>query len=233
MTDFSRASAPLLKGALVQLTESVVGFIVPNVVVFQFNPKELSHTITPWNPQAVDQTQRGAQAPMVQPHHVQESFSFTLELDATDGAAFGSSKALTTGVADRLAALKKLTYPSEGLFGDLVRNASALAGSATCQIERPKVPVVLLVWGPGRIVPVRVTSFSVTEKWHTRTLHPLHADVSLGLEVMTPDAFRSRMTLSQKIATAAYNYTRVVDDVLAILNLENTASDAAGLPPFM
>jgi hypothetical protein len=205
MISFAKPHAPLLKGALVQLYEDVVGVALPNIVLFQYNPTKLSHTLTPWNPQEVDQTQRGAQAPMVQPFDPKETF----------------------------AAFKKLTYPSQGLFGDLVRNATALAGGGTCKVERPTVPVVLFVWGPGRILPVRVTSFSVEETMHSPTLHPLHATVSLGLEVLTPDVFRCRMTLSQKIASAAYSYTRIVDDILAIANFAHNIQRASGQPPFM
>ncbi|PRP92671.1 hypothetical protein [Enhygromyxa salina] len=233
MTDFSRPHIPLTKGALVQIFEGVVGIALPNIVLFQYNPTKISHTITPWNPQEVDQTQRGAQAPMVQPFDPKESFSLSLELDATDDIEERDPIAIKFGVADRLAALKKLTYPSEGLFGDLIRNASALSGGPMCAVARPSVPVVLFVWGPGRIVPVRVTSFSVEETLYTPMLHPLHATVSLGLEVLTPDVFKCRMSLSQKIAASAYTYTRIVDDVLAIANFAQSIKRASGLPPFM
>jgi hypothetical protein len=230
---FAKPTVPLLKGALVQLYEDVVGVALPNIVLFQYNPTKVSHTITPWNPQEVDQTQRGAQAPMVQPFDPKETFQLELELDATDDLEAAHPIAISAGVGDRLAAFKKLTYPSQGLFGDLVRNATALAGGGTCKVERPTVPIVLFVWGPGRILPVRVTSFSVEETLHSPTLHPLHATISLGLEVLTPDTFGCRMTLSQKIASATYSYTRIVDDILAIANFKHNIQRASGLPPFM
>ena len=46
---------------------------------------------------------------------------------------------------------------------------------------RPTVPVVLFVWGPGRILPVRVTSFAVDETLFAPSLYPLQATVTLGL----------------------------------------------------
>ena len=58
-----KRSPKFQKGALVQLVKDVVG-MVPNVIPFQYNPEKLSHTLTPWNPFEVDQTQRGAQAPL-------------------------------------------------------------------------------------------------------------------------------------------------------------------------
>ena len=233
MTSFPRPEPPLQKGALVQLVKDIVGVVLPNVVLFQYNPEKLSHTITPWNPQEVDQTQRGAQMPLVQPFNPKESFSLSLELDATDALEAGNPVAIVEGVAPQLAALKKLTYPSRGLFGDLVGSATALAGGASCKVERATVPVVLFVWGPGRILPVRLTSFSVEETLYSPFLKPLHATVSLGLEVITPDNFKCKADLPQKIAIATYSYTRLIDDALAIVAQAQAAHRATGLPPFM
>src|SRR5689334_7645096 len=154
-----RRSPRFEKGALVQLVKDLVG-VTPNVIPFQYNPEKLSHTLTPWNPFEVDQTQRGAQAPNVQPFDPKESFDLSLEIDATDDLADDKTVAKSVGIADRLAALKKLTLPTQGAIGDLVADAQALAG-ITGQAIRPTVPVVLFVWGAGRILPVRVKSFSV------------------------------------------------------------------------
>ena len=233
MTSFSRPEPPLHKGALVQLIKDVVGVVTPNAVVFQYNPQKLSHTITPWNPQEVDQTQRGAQMPTVQPFSPKESFSLSLELDATDELEVGNPTAIASGVAPRLAALKKLTWPSRGLFGDLVGKASAQAGGATCNVERATVPIVLFVWSPNRILPVRVSSFSVEETLYSPTLVPLHATVSLGLEVMTPDSFKCQTDEVQKLAIAAYDHTKMLDDALAIASVAQTGNRATGIVPFI
>ena len=45
--------------------------------------------------------------------------------------------------------------------------------------KRPTVPVSLLVWGPGRILPVRVTDYSIDESTFLPSLHPLTAKISL------------------------------------------------------
>lgn len=233
MSRYSTPGPILRKGALVQLVPDIIGAILPNIVIFQYNPEKITHTITPWNPQEVDQAQRGAQMPTVQPFNPQETFSLALELDATDDLEEGNRTALRHGIADRLAALKKLTYPSEGLLGDLVRNFQAISGDVACKVSRPTVPVILFIWGPGRILPVRVTSFSVEETLYSPTLDPLHASVSLGLDVMTPDSFRARGELIQGIAVAAYSYTRLVDDALAIANAIQNVHRGIGLPPFI
>ena len=95
----------VVKGAFVQIVKNMVGFI-PNIVVFQYNPDRLSHSLTPWNPFETDQTQRGAQAPTVQPFNPRETFSLSIELDVTDDLADGNPIAVVSGIADRLAALR-------------------------------------------------------------------------------------------------------------------------------
>jgi len=121
-TGYSQA-AKVNRGALVQLVPDIVG-VVPNIVTFQYNPEKITRGVEPWNPFDVDQTKRGAQAPTVQPYDPEETFSFTLEFDAADALEDGNPLAIATGIAGRLAALKKLTLPTKGLIGDL----AALAG---------------------------------------------------------------------------------------------------------
>jgi hypothetical protein len=232
MSDTGLSRSPKFeKGAFVQLIKDVVG-VVPNVIPFQYNPEKLSHTLTPWNPFEVDQTQRGAQAPTVQPFDPKESFTLTLEIDATNELEDDNAVAKRVGVADRLAALKKLTLPSEGLIGDLISSARALVGKAASQAVRPTVPVVLFVWGPGRILPVRVTSFSVEETLFSPSLHPIQATVSLGLEVLTPDVFKCQSDIAASIAVAAYNFNRLEESALAIAHVANNLDAIKGLLPF-
>jgi len=212
----------VFKGAFVQIVRDLIG-VIPNVVVFQYNPDRLTHALTPWNPFETDQTQRGAQAPTVQPFNPRETFSLAIELDAADELEDGNPITLVNGINDRLAALKKLTLPTQGPIGDLVASASALIGKATAQAERPTVPIVLFVWGPGRILPVRITSFSVEETLFSPTLHPLQAKVTVALEVLTPDVFKCHRDPTAEIAIAAYNFTKTQDDLLALTRLANIA----------
>jgi hypothetical protein len=229
-TGFS-GSPRLQKGALVQLVQDVVG-IVPNIVAFQYNPEKLSHSVQPWNPFEVDQTERGSQAPNVQPFEPKQSFTLALELDATDQLEDADPVAEQAGVADRLAALRKLTLPTQGPVGDLIQSAAALAGGAGEAARRPTVPVLLFVWGPGRILPVRVTSFSVEESLFSPTLHPIQANVSLGLEVLTPDVFKCQSDPTTDVAVAAYRFTRLQEDALALASIANNGDAIRGLLPF-
>jgi len=220
----------VIPGAFVQLVEQVIGF-VPNIVAFQYNPETISRTLEPWNPFEVDQANRGAQSPTVQPYEPQEKFSFTLELSADDGMEDGNPLAIVHGVAPQVAALKKLTQPSEGLLGDLVASVNAIAGANPGQTERPNVPVVLMILGPGIIYPVRITAFSVEQKEFNPMLYPIRASVQIEVMVLTPDTFKCSENKAAGAAVATYNFTKAQEDALAILNIANTAQTSIGSLP--
>ncbi|MCP4661384.1 MAG: hypothetical protein GY856_38770, partial [bacterium] len=46
-------------------------------------------------------------------------------------------------------------------------------------------PFTVFIWGPKRVVPVRLTDFSITEEAHDPGLNPIRAKVSLGLQVLS------------------------------------------------
>ncbi len=46
---------------------------------------------------------------------------------------------------------------------------------------------MLFVWSRNRIVPVRLSDFSITEEAFDPSLNPLRAKVSLGLRVLSTD----------------------------------------------
>lgn len=223
-----KGSPSVLRGALVQLIEDIVG-VIPNIIAFQYNPEAITRGVNPWNPFEVDQTSRGAQAPTVQPYSPQETFSFSLELNAADDMERGNPITVGTGVAPQIAALQKLTQPTEGLLGDLVSSAKMLAGQEV--VERPTVPVTLLILGPGLMYPVRVTSISVEQKEFNPLLYPIQASVTLELTVLTPDVFKCRKTAANSVAIASYNFSKLQEDVLAILNISNTVTNTVGSLP--
>lgn len=224
-------SPPLVRGAIVQLMEDL-GTIIPNIIPFQYNPGTLTRNLKPWNPFEVDQTNRGAQAPLVQPYDPEETFKLTLELDATDDLEAGDPIAIATGVASRIAAIQKLTAPSQGLFGDLIASAQSVAGTLEKQATRPTIPVSLLVLGPGMILPVRVTAISIEIKEFTPLLYPHMAHVQLDLRVLTPEVFKCKSTAATDLAIAAYDLTRLQENALAIANFANALKAARAMLPF-
>jgi hypothetical protein len=114
----------------------------------------------------------------------------------------------------------------------LIASASALIGQSSAQAQRPTVPIVLFVWGPGRILPVRVTSFSVEETLFSPALYPMQAKATLGLEVLPPDVFKCQRDTTADVAVAAYNFTKTQEDALALANLANAPGAILGMLPF-
>jgi hypothetical protein len=152
--------------------------------------------------------------------------------------------AVIAGVADRIAAIEMLLYPSsEGTLGGLLSGSLSVSASvggfslsASVSItpaERKVVPIVLFFWGPGRIVPVRITSFSVDEQAFSPILYPLRAKVSLGLKVLDPATFEGKGydTAEAKIAKACYTFTRAQKEALALANMANSVESIMGMLP--
>jgi hypothetical protein len=224
-------SPRLIKGALVALGEPFLGPI-PNIIMFQYNPESFTRTLTPYAPPAEEEGGESDVDPTAQPFDPAESFDLTLELDATDALENGDPVAVLTGVADRIAALEVLLYPEDqSAIGAAL---SGLFGGGSDAVPRSSVPVLLFIWGPGRIVPVRITSFSVDEQAFSPTLYPLRATVTIGLRVLTAEAFEKpgkTLSMSEEIAVTAYKFTTGQREVLARLNLANSAESILGMLP--
>ena len=48
-----------------------------------------------------------------------------------------------------------------------------------------EAPLALFVWSKQRIMPVRVTEFSITEEAFDPALNPIRAKITLGLRVLS------------------------------------------------
>lgn len=240
----------LLKGALVEFSERFIGPL-PNVIVFQYNPEKLSRTLEVWAPGGGGSDASGGHsASNAQPFDPPETFTLDLELDAADALEQPDSHpvAVISGVADRIAAMEMLLYPQEGsLLGNLLGSvggslggavngaigavSSALGGAGAQPVPRGTVPVVLFVWGPGRVVPVRLTSFSVDEQAFSPTLYPIRAKVTIGLKILTPRDFPCNKSVAEEIAVAAFNFTRKQKQVLAAANTANSVESILAMLP--
>ena len=216
-------SPKLLKGALVQLIEEIVGGVSRRIIPFQYNPERLTRSMTPWNPSEVSETNRGQLAPTAQPFDPKEQISLEIELDASDQMEDSDPIAIQFGVADRIAALEKLIMPTAGFVADLLSSAAALGGSSPPP-QRPTVAIALFVWGPGRMLPVRVTRYSIEEQQFLPTLYPIQAKVSLELEVLTPDVFKCEDSPAVLEAIGVYRLFRVQQEALALQHVARNLS---------
>ena len=247
MADGYSRSPKLLKGALIEFSSRFIGPI-PNIIIFQYNPEKLTRSLNPWTPPSPEAAE-GEEAPppqmsgitLAQPFDPGETFSLSLELDAADALETPESHpvAVISGVADRIAAMEILLYPDrEGssLLGDLVGaigDALGGGGGDADEVPRYSVPIVLFVWGPGRIVPVRLTSFSVDEEAFSTLLYPIRAKVTVGLRIVTPEELAAYDdSLAKEIAEFSYKFTHTQKEVLAAANLANSVESILGILPF-
>lgn len=236
-----------IKGALIEFMPTAL-IPLPNVIVFQFNPETIQRTFT--QPAPAGAGSGDASQPNSNPLAVQgmpgESFELTLTMDANDSVASGAPIsgpiAEATGLYTRIAALEMLLYPHGAdlsLFGSVSLSvgaggvsADAGAGAEARRIPQMEVPVVLFVWGMFRIVPVRLTSLSITEKLYDSLLRPTQAEARVGLRVLTPQELSaaSGQPLAD-LAKIAYEYTQILRQGFAVANLANAAeSFAMSLP---
>jgi len=231
----------VVKGALAAFTPTFL-MPLPNVTVFQFNPETMTHEWTQPDRAPTTGSRSGAAAssPFAVSGMPGESFSFTAILDSNqdieDGVPFSSQLADASGVYSRLAALEMLLYPATGnAMSRLLGQTSAALGlsdgktSTKWQVPGSSVPVVLFVWGPYRIVPVRVTGLTIVEKLYDSTLNPTHAEAQISLRVLTPAELSSAKDNDKlaRLATVAYTYTLGVRQVGAAANVGNSIADLA------
>ena len=236
-----------LHGALVAFTPSFIG-LMPNVIVFQFNPETITHTWTA-AAAAAPADKDSKPNPLAVKGVPGETFSFTLAVDSNDMIADGSSNpvgatlAQASGVYTRLAALEMLQYPTgssgDGLLGGVSASISSSglnlsasgSGGASQTVPQSQVPTVLFVWGPQRIVPVRVTALTITERIYDNLLNPSHAEAQITLRVLTPDEIVSVDGPMQQLANVAYVYTQGLRQAQAAANLGDAAASIIGMLP--
>ena len=149
------------------------------IVSFGYNPDEVGRSLKPRGAGAGQQVGPGDAhriwgAPV-------ETISMTVEVDATDQLEAGDPVAAVSGIAPQLSALEMLLYPSSSLV--IANTALLLAG--TIEILPPEGPLTVLVWGPGRAVPVHIDSLDITEQAFAPSLVPIRASVAISATVLT------------------------------------------------
>lgn len=171
-------SPRVIKGGIVLLDPESAS--VRRVIVLQYNPDTLSRTLKP----ETTGTESGdrAEAMRLRGPPV-ETIRLDAEIDATDQLEFPDANrtAVELGVHPQLAALETVVYPAST---QLLRN-NALARAGTLEIAPMLAPLTLFIWSKSRILPVRLTEFSITEEAFDPALNPIRAKVSLSMRVLS------------------------------------------------
>jgi len=204
MTGLSQ-SPRVVKGGLVLVDPASAQ--VRRVIALQYNPDSLTRTL---QVKGVGEGAERSEALRLTGPAV-ESLKLEAEIDAADQLEFPdqNKNVVQAGIAPQLAVLESIVNPASA---DLLAN-KALAAAGTLEIAPMESALALFVWGTNRIVPVRVTEFSITEEAFDPALNPIRAKVSLGLRVLSVDdlgfdhkgggLFMAYLQSREKLATKA------------------------------
>ncbi|MGD9534393.1 MAG: hypothetical protein AB7V56_11570 [Candidatus Nitrosocosmicus sp.] len=208
----------ILKGAIVSID---ILKPVPNVIYFQYNPTSISRKFQPRS-----STEGGSKEEVLRINNPpSESIDMDLEIDATDQLEKPDEHPITVenGIYPQLSSLELLLYPNSGI---VIAN-KILAASGTLEISPPVGPLTLLIMGPKRILPVKLTSLSITEEEYDINLNPIRAKASVSFDVLTYNDF-SLLHPANALTIA----NQISKETLSILNTVNSLAAAGASIPF-
>lgn len=168
----------LLRGGLV-LIDATTGAVL-RVIALQYNPDSMTRSlqVKGVGAEAGDHLEAlRLKGPPV------ETITVEIEIDATDAMEGNDATTNDAGLHPQLAALETMVHPSSASL----QAANAQASAGVLEIAPGLAPLPLFVFGPKRIVPVRITEMSITEEAFDASLNPMRAKVNLGLRVLTVD----------------------------------------------
>lgn len=178
MTTFP-GSPKLIKGGIVQLEPD--SSQVKRVISLQINPETLNRS---FQIQGIESGEGGdrSQALRLKGPPV-ESYKLEATIDATDLLELGDKDVAEVGIQRELNALEAIAYPTS----EELRSNDRLAQSGMLEIIPMEAPLTLFIWSKVRVLPVRITELSITEKAFLPNLMPILATVSLGMRVLSID----------------------------------------------
>lgn len=164
-----------IRGGIV-LLDARTGRVL-RVISLQFNPEQITRTLQPQVAQeSGDQSDFfRIKGPAV------ETFKIDAELDIDDQRRYFMALPSDVGIHPEISALESLVQPTSAqLLG-----TNSLQASGAIEVAPVEAPLTLFVWSKNRVVPVRVTDFSVSEEAYDRVLNPIRAKVSIGMRVLS------------------------------------------------
>ena len=176
-------SPKFAKGALISFDPFS---LIPQVIIFQYNPETLSRKIQ----SSSTQSEGGGSSEEVQriKGPPTETIDLSIEIDAVDQLEKPdqNSTAVSMGIYPQISALEMMIYPKSA---SVIAN-TVLAAAGTIEVIPPEEPFTIFVWGKSRIVPARITSFDIKEISHDTDLNPIQAEISVNLQVLSYNNFK-------------------------------------------
>jgi len=175
-------SPKLLKGGIVLVDPDTAA--VQRIISLQYNPDTLTRSLQIQGV-STDGAAGGDRSEILRLKGppVETIKLEAVEIDATDQLEYPeqNANAVEVGIHPQLAALEAIVYPTS----DQLQSNNALAKSGTLEIIPMQSALTLVIWSKNRIIPVRLTDFSITEEAFDPNLNPIRAKVSLGMRVLS------------------------------------------------
>jgi hypothetical protein len=171
-------SPKILKGGIV-LLDPVTNQVL-RIIALQYNPETLTRSLQIQGGSGGEGGDRSEALRLK--GSPAETLKLEAELDATDQLEFPEQhqNVVESGLHTQLAALEAIVYPhSRQLLANNER-----ASSGMLEIIPMEAPLSLFIWSQNRILPVRLTEFSITEEAFDINLNPIRAKVSIGMRVL-------------------------------------------------
>jgi len=168
----------LLKGGIVLIDPDTSAVL--RIIPLQYNPETLSRSLQIRGTTGESGDRLEALRLTGPPA---ETIKLDAEIDATDQLEFPEQNptAIELGIHPQLAALETLVYPDS----TTIQTNNRLAQSGTLEIAPAQAPLTLFIWSKNRVLPVRLTEFTITEEDFDPSLNPIRAKVSLGMRVLS------------------------------------------------
>jgi hypothetical protein len=170
-------SPRLLKGGIVLIDPNTSKIL--RIITLQYNSDTLTRTLVP---KGIKESGDRSEAMRLTGPAV-ETIKLEAEIDATDQLETADAQTTQFGIHPQLAALETIVYPSS----DHLAFNNEMAGRGMLEIAPMEAPLSLFIWSKNRILPVRLTDFSITEEAFDTALNPIRAKVSLGMRVLSVD----------------------------------------------
>lgn len=173
----SPLATKLVKAGILLL--DTVNASVLKIIPLQYNPETLSRSLQMRGGGSEGGSQGDARRLSAAPV---ESYTVEAVWDATDKVTTQiSGNSEIEHVLGDLSVLETILYPESKAMQD----NQELAGLGSWNIIPVQKPLTVFSWGNNRVMPVRITSFSVTEEAFDTSLNPTRARISLGMQVLT------------------------------------------------